>query len=218
MIHFFWPEQVVFVLLAIASAALFWMRFGKVWRNIKASKKDPDFRIKPAGRRVRDFVWEVLLQGKVIRQRPLPGLAHALVFWGFCAFALITVNHFAQGANFGLLHRDTWPGKAYFWLALVFAIGVAIGITGLFVRRFFVRPRWLGKVSPESGFIAFLILLLMATYLATFAPGWEESHILWWTHTLSLLIFLPLIPHTKQLHLVLSPATAFPNRARHSHI
>ncbi len=218
MIHFFWPEQVVFVILVIASASLFWMRFGKVWRNIKASKKDPDFTIKPVGRRVRDFVWEVLLQGKVIRQRPLPGLAHALVFWGFCAFALITINHFAQGVNGGVLRCSTWPGKPYFWLAAVFATGVAIGITGLFIRRFFVRPRWLGKVSPESGFIAFLIFLLMATYLATFAPGWEESRILWWTHTLSLLVFLPLIPHTKHLHLVLSPVTVFLKRDQFSKI
>ena len=35
-----------------------------------------------------------MLQGKVIRQRPLPGLAHAFVFWGFCAFALITLIAF----------------------------------------------------------------------------------------------------------------------------
>ena len=218
MIQFFWPERVVFIILAIASACLFLMRFGKVWRNINASKKDPDFTIKPVGRRVRDFVWEVLLQGKVIRQRPLPGLAHALVFWGFCAFALVTVNHFAQGVNLGLLQRGTFPGKPYFWLATIFAAGVAIGITGLFIRRFFVRPRWLGKVSYESGFIAFLIFLLMATYLATFLPHWEGSRILWWTHTISLLIFLPLIPHTKHLHLVLSPVTVFLKRDQFSKI
>jgi hypothetical protein len=35
------------------------------------------------------FIWEVLLQGKVIRDRPLAGIAHAFVFWGFCAFALL---------------------------------------------------------------------------------------------------------------------------------
>ena len=29
---------------------------------------------------------------------------------------------------------------------------------------------------------------------------------LWWTHTLTLLVFLPLIPHTKHLHLVHQPA------------
>ena len=34
----------------------------------------------------------------------------------------------------------------------------------------------------------------------------------WWLHTLALLVFLPLIPHTKHLHLVLSPATVFLKR------
>src|SRR5271157_1196632 len=108
--HFSWQEQVIFGILVAASAYLFWMRFGKVWRNIMASKDDPDFSLRPIGRRVRDFIWEVLLQGKVIRQRPLPGFAHALVFWGFCAFVLISINHFFQGLNLGLLHRTTFPG------------------------------------------------------------------------------------------------------------
>src|SRR5581483_673814 len=190
MVHLSIPEQVVFIILVIVSASLFWMRFGKVWRNIKASKNDPDFTLQPVGGRIRDFIWEVLLQGKVIRQRPLPGFAHALVFWGFCAFALVTITHFLQGVSLTLLNRNAWPSKIYFWFAAVFAVGVAIGITGLAFRRFVVRPRWLGKVSPESGFIAFLIFLLMVTYLATFlSPAWEESRILWWTHTLTLLLF-----------------------------
>ena len=34
----------------------------------------------------------------------------------------------------------------------------------------------------------------------------------WWLHTLTLLAFLPLIPHTKHLHLVLSPVTVFLRR------
>ncbi len=189
MIHFHWLEQVVLIALAIASVYFFWMRFGKVWRNVMASKNDPDFKLRPVGRRLRDFVWEVLLQGKVIRQRPLPGLAHALVFWGFCAFALITTNHFAAAMNITVLYRDSWPGKLYFWFAAAFAVAVAIGITGLAFRRFVVRPRWLGKVSYESGLIALLIFILMVTYLATFLSGWEASKPLWWAHTLTILFF-----------------------------
>ncbi len=214
-----WVERSVFVLLLIASAYLFWTRFGKVVRNIRASKDDPDFTIKPVGRRIAAFLWEVMLQGKVIRQRPLPGFAHALVFWGFCAFALITINHFAQGLlGFGLLSRDTWPGKFYFWFAALFGIGVAIGITGLAFRRVFIRPRWLGKLSYESVFIAFLIFFLMITYLATFLDGWETSKPLWWAHTLTILFFLPLVPHTKHLHLILSPVTIFLKRDTFSKI
>jgi Fe-S oxidoreductase len=218
MIHFSYFEQAIFAILVVASASLFWRRFGKVWNNISSSKSDPDLSIQHLGRRVRDFIWEVVLQGKVIRQRPLPGLAHALVFWGFCAFALVSLNHFAEGVNAGLLNRYTWPGKFYFGFAAVFAIGVAIGIAGLAFRRFVVRPRWLGHVSYESGFIAFLIFLLMVTHLATFRAGWEESKVIWWAHTLALLIFLPLIPHTKHLHLVLSPVTVFLKRDQFSKI
>jgi Fe-S oxidoreductase len=212
MIHFSPLEQALFAILVIVSVSLFWKRFAKVWSIINTSKRDADFSLQPVGRRVRDFVWEVVLQGKVIRQRPLAGFAHALVFWGFCAFALVSINHFAEGFNAGLLSRLTWPGRFYFGFAAVFAIGVAIGIAGLAFRRFAVRPRWLGQVSYESGFIAFLIFLLMVTHLATFRAGWEDSKTLWWTHTLALLVFLPLIPHTKHLHLVLSPVTVFLKR------
>ncbi len=83
-----------------------------------------------------------------------------------------------------------------------------------------IRPAWLGKVSPESGFIALLIFLLMITYLAAlFVPeARPSSHALWWAHTLTLLRFLPLIPHTKHLHLVLSPVTVFLKRDRFSKI
>src|SRR3984885_588085 len=125
MIHFFLWEQVVFIILVIGSVSLFAMRFSKVWRNIQGSKDDPEFTIHPIGRRVRDFVWEVMLQGKVIRQRPLPGFAHALVFWGFCAFALVTINHFAQGVGIQLISRDGFFGRIYFSVAAAFAILVA---------------------------------------------------------------------------------------------
>ncbi len=218
MIQLAWPETALFLALLAASLYGFVTRFGRVWRIVLASKKDPDFSIQPVGRRVRDFVWEVMLQGKVIRQRPLPGIAHALVFWGFCAFALITINHFAQGAGLHLLSRDGMFGQFYFGLAAIFGVGVAIGISALAFRRFVVRPKWLGPLSYESGFIALLILILMITYLATFLPGAEESKLLWWSHTLALLVFLPLIPHTKHLHLLLSPATVFLKRDTFSKI
>ena len=218
MIHFSLPEQVVFAILVIASVYGFWARFGKVWHNISASKNDPGVSLRRIGPRVRDFIWEVALQGKVIRERPLPGFAHALVFWGFCAFALVSMNHFAEGADVGFLSRETWPGRFYFAFAAVFAIGVVIGITGLAFRRFVLRPRWLGKISYESGLIAFLIFLLMLTHLATFRAGWEESKTVWWTHTLAILLFLPLIPHTKHLHLVLSPFAVFLKREEFSQI
>ena len=219
--HFSLGEKLLLVALIVASAAAFWRRFGTVLDKILHSKKDPGFHLLPVARRVWDFFWEVLCQAKVIRQRPLPGLAHAFVFWGFCAFALVTLNHFASGLGFGFLSPSGQFGRFYFYLAAVFAITCAAGILGLFIRRFLVRPRWLGqKLSWESGCIALLIFLLMATYLAAFfvTDAGPTVRVLWWAHTLAILIFLPLIPHTKHLHLVLSPVTVFLSRGGFSQI
>jgi len=214
-------EKLLLVALTLTSGYLFWRRFRVVLDKILKSRKDPGFSLFPLGRRVWDFVWEVALQAKVIRQRPLPGLAHAFVFWGFCAFALVTLNHFAVGLGLGFLSSQGWFGRFYFDVAAVFALACAAGILGLFVRRFLLRPKWLGaKLSYESGFIACLIFVLMATYLASFfvADASLAARMLWWIHTLALLTFLPIIPHTKHLHLVLSPATVFLSRGGFSQI
>jgi Fe-S oxidoreductase len=219
--HFSPQEKYLFLLLVIASVALFWRRFGPILRRILKSRKDPDFHLDHVGRRVWDFFTEVICQAKVIKQRPLPGLAHAFVFWGFCAFALVTLNHAAVGLGIGFLDPAGFFGRFYFYFAAAFAIACAVGIFGLFVRRFFARPRWLGrKVSYESGVIAGLIFLLMVTYLAAFftTNGTMAAHVLWWVHTLTLLAFLPIIPHTKHLHLVLSPGTIFLSRGGFSKI
>jgi Fe-S oxidoreductase len=214
-------EAILFVALAVASIALFWRRFSVVLGRIRASKKDPDFHLFPIGPRIRDFVWEVLLQGKVIRQRPLPGLAHALVFWAFCAFALVTLNHCAEALGVGFLDPRGAVGRFYFYLAALFAAACAVGIAALAIRRFIVRPRWLGdKLSWESGLIALLIFVLMVTYLAAFFVGDSTATVraLWWVHTLALLVFLPIVPHTKHLHLILSPFTVFLSRGGFSRI
>jgi len=212
-------EKIVFALLIAASLAGFRVRFSPVVRIIAAAKSDVGFRFGALLPRLRRFVWEVLLQGKVIKDRPVAGAAHALVFWGFCAFALITINHVATGFGQPLLSRSGF-GAFYFGLAAIFAVAVAVSIAYLAFRRYVLRPVWLGALAPESGVIAALIFILMVTYLGGLASGETTSsgHIFWWAHTLALLAFLPLIPHTKHLHLVLSPLTVFMKREGFSDI
>ena len=213
-------ERLFLAVFLIASVSLFWLRFHPTLTRIRRGRDDAGFHLHPIGKRVWDFFSEVLCQSKVIAQRPLPGLAHALVFWGFCAFALVTLNHLAAGFGVPFFRRESGVGKAYWWFAFAFAALVAIGITGLFIRRFVVRPRWLGPLSYESGVIAGLIFLLMITYMPMwwFPESTAAGRALWWIHTLTLLAFLPLIPHTKHLHLVLSPFTIFLKRGGFSRI
>ena len=95
-----------------------------------------------------------------------------------------------MGLGVGFLSPDGAIGRFYFYFAAAFALACAVGILGLFVRRFLVRPKWLGeKLSWESGLIALLIFALMATYLAAFtvADSSVAARVLWWAHTLTLL-------------------------------
>ncbi|MDQ2841844.1 MAG: (Fe-S)-binding protein [Acidobacteriota bacterium] len=212
--------KVVLVVLIVASLALFSLRFGRTIERIRHSRPDPDFKFSGVPARIWNFFWEVMCQAKVIRERPIPGLAHAFVFWGFCAFALVTLNHLAAAFDISFLNHRSLFGGFYFWFAFAFAALCAISIAYLAFRRFVIRPKWLGPLSYESGVIALFIFILMVTYM----PEWwvPETSLagrsLWWIHTLTLLAFLPLIPHTKHLHLILSPVTIFLDRDGFSQI
>ena len=153
---------------------------------------------------------EVMLHEKVIRERPWPGIMHALVFWGFLVFGVITLDHFFIGFYKPLLSESAH--KAYSYVVIPFSILVIFGILSLSYRRFITRPKALGKLSPTSGIVAFFIVTLMATYLLgemDISPYlWKVN---WWIHSIVILAFLFLIPRSKHLHLVLGPFNIFFN-------
>ena len=214
--HFSLIEKLLFAALAIASGYAFWRRFGTILHKILKSKKDPSFHLFPIGKRIWDFFWEVLCQAKVIRERPLARPRPRLRLLGLLRLRPGHAQPLRRRPRPRLSSPDGVIGRFYFYFAAAFALACAVGILGLFVRRFLVRPNWLGeKLSWESGFIALLIFLLMATYLAAFfvADTSPTARVLWWAHTLTLLIFLPLIPHTKHLHLSSAPPLSFSRAA-----
>jgi len=164
----------------------------------------------PAARASR-FIVDVLLQARTIRERPLAGLMHALVFWGFVAFGLYTTTEFLRGLGIVDLTHTGWF-RAYRLLLTPFAIGVLAGILFLLVRRTILRPVGLGtKVSVESVVIALFIATLMITFLLTFRldEASTAGRVNWWVHAVVILVFMALIPASKHLHLVLSPVTVF---------
>jgi ferredoxin len=216
-----WPEVALLLTITAVSVFLFLRRLVPVIHIIRSSKPDPGTVPDATEKRIKDFIWEVLFQAKVIRERPLPGLAHAFVFWGFLAFALVSINHFANGFGRSFFTEDSVFGAFYLALAALFACFVILAMVGLGIRRFIVQPKWLGSLSLESGIITILILILMVTYLFGYGvlrEGTPAARTNWWVHTLTLLVFLPLLPHTKHLHLLLSPFTIFLSRGSFSRI
>jgi Fe-S oxidoreductase len=196
-------ERLVFLALCAASLGYFlqvlWVRLRPIRR---ARVKLPTDH---AARRLGQAFAEVMLQTRVIRERPAAGVLHALVMWGFFAFAWVSLEHLSLGVT-GLDSPHTGEGW-YGAFAAFWAVAVLIGILGLAFRRFVLRPPVLGKLSVSSTLVAALIAALMVTYLA----GWRGIadplvwKVNWWLHTLAFLGMLWAIPNSKHLHLVLGP-------------
>ncbi len=203
-------ERLILAALIVAATVLFWLPVQKRLNFLKPAKGTLDFN--DFGRRFGRWIREVLFQNRVISQRPLAGLMHAFVFWGFVFFIPETLHHFAEGFGFSLLGHGGFHASVSA-IVSVWAVLVIIGILYLTFRRFILRPEGLGKkLSASSGLVAVFIVVLMVTYLLrlySLEQGTLAYTINWWIHALTILAFAVLVPHSKHLHLVLSPLTTF---------
>jgi Fe-S oxidoreductase len=182
----------------------------QVARRLQLVKRAPGaLRFDGVPARASRFLREVVFQSKVVAEKPVVGLAHALVFWGFIAFSGYSGAQFLKGLH--IVDLTGTPAFRSYSLALVpFAIGVLAGIGFLVVRRVAVRPEALGPLSWESVLIGGFIATLMVTFLLDFRlTEGPAAAVNWWLHAVVILVFLALIPNSKHLHLVLSPATVW---------
>jgi Fe-S oxidoreductase len=201
-------QRVAFLALALGSIWLFYRTLNR--RLFSHFPRPWVIPPGPIGKRLWRTFSEVFLQSRVIRDRPAAGIFHALVFWGFLAFAWVSLKHLSLGLR-GFEHAEEAPGF-YGAFAAVWAFAVLLGIVALSIRRFVFRPKVLGELSPTSGVVAILIAALMVTYLLGWqmlSPPTMAWKINWWIHTSSFFALLVVIPQSKHLHLVLAPFAIF---------
>jgi Fe-S oxidoreductase len=200
----------IFRLLVLLFAGWFVQQMAVRYRLFARAKND--LSLDHLGARIRNFVLDVIFQRRVFRNKPLVGLSHLFVFWGFVAFAGYTTVEFLRGLGIADL-TGTAAFHAYEIALVPFAVAVLIGIASLLVRRVMFRPPALGgKVSAESVLIGLFIATLMITFLLDLRLAGEDGvaeRVNWWVHVLVILTFLVLVPNSKHLHLILSPLTIF---------
>ncbi len=203
-------ERVLLAILVAATAALTIVTLRpKVQAILKGSTDRVRFDDLP--RRLWVTFKEVVLQTRVISGRPVAGALHAAVFGGFVFFALETTDHFLK--PYGVHFLDMLLGggvPVYKMILSVWAVLVSVGILGLAYRRFVMV-----KISPDpksysSGLVAFLILVLMLTYLyAQTSPEGLVAKANWWVHALIIIVFPHLILRSKHFHILMAPIDIF---------
>lgn len=201
--------MVLFWALVVTGVGAFVVQMATRWRAVAMAPGA--FAVDRLPVRVGRVVRDVVLQRRVIRGKPWVGVAHAAVFWGFVAFGGYTLAETLHGLGLVDL-TGTAAFRAYTWALVPFCLAVLVGIVLLLIRRGVLRPRALGPtVSKESLLVGALIAVLMITFLLdVWLP--DPSALRgpnWWLHMVVVYAFLALIPNSKHLHLVLSPATIF---------
>lgn len=172
------------------------------------------------GRRCWTFFWEVLCQAKVIQSRPLVGFAHAFLVWGFIAYSFAEFDHFTAFFGFTLIDRDGSAGVFYFWLIFLFAFCGMVAVAVLAFRRHLFKADPIEPMTVETSITLALIFLVMVTLL----PLWWMSEpsalgqVIWWLHTIGVLVLLPLWARPKNIHILLSPVALFLRRPGFSQI
>jgi Fe-S oxidoreductase len=191
-------------------------------------------------RRVRNEATIVLGQRKLF-QRLVPGLMHALVFWGFLVLfptiLMAGIGAVDKHATLPWLGHQGW----YFALVDVFVLAVLAGLaTALWIRKV-VRPaRFAGSHLREAdailGMIALVVLTLLGWHASQIAAGLNEwpasasflsnwvsgaipspstaERVFVWAHLGVVLAFLVYLPYSKHLHIATAAINVFFSRTR----
>ena len=130
-------EKILFVLLAGGSLYYGGKRFYDVYRVISRGKPDP--RLDNLPERIRRAILIVLTQQSVFKTRPIVSVLHAMVFYGFVFYFLVNAVDVIEGFF-------SFQARGGFWnpfnlMADLLTAGVLVGMIGLMLRRFFVRPQ-----------------------------------------------------------------------------
>jgi Fe-S oxidoreductase len=228
------------IVVAIAGG-LFARRAHFLYRLVRLGK--PVDRGGDVGGRVRAETTIVLGQRKLL-QRLVPGVVHALIFWGFVVLFPTIVMAFL-----GAIDRDwtiPWLGHQgwFFLLVDVFCVLVLVGVTAAFLIRKVQRPArfegsHLGEADLILGLIALIVTTLLCWHASRIALGIEEWPRTWtpvsreigslmdggdwlevrerifvWMHVLTILFFLVYLPRSKHLHIATAAINVWFGRTR----
>jgi Fe-S oxidoreductase/nitrate reductase gamma subunit len=163
-------KQIVFAVALIITLGVFGYTVSRLAKLFKLTK--PAFPVRNFGKRILLTLEVAIGQTKILR-RPLIGLMHALVFWGFCVILVGSLEMVTDGLA-GLDRSFQFLGVVYTILIAsgdIFAALILILILAFLFRRTFMKikrfngPELSHKNHVDATIALSLILLLMVSLL-----------------------------------------------------
>ncbi len=157
-------KTVAMAILLIGGFSIFAVRIRRLLALMKSVEGKTDVKTDRLTERIRILITDVLGQSNVRRKKG-PGIAHTLIFFGFLAIQLHSLELMIQGV-FPFFHiYDFLPGfyRGYLWAADNLAFLALIGLGYALYRRLILQPAYL-----TDGRDARLIILFTAVIIISF--------------------------------------------------
>jgi Fe-S oxidoreductase len=129
-------QRVAFMVLTVASVAFATAGFRRVVKQIRMGAPDSSDRTAGLGKRIWYAARTTILQSRVFRKRPVVGVFHSFIFYGFMAYLVVNAVDAAGGFFPVTVRSTTVLGAAYNVIADVLSALVFLGVVALVVRRF----------------------------------------------------------------------------------
>ncbi len=152
-------EWLIYILMLIPIGFFIYGVFKriKVWQLAKGDA----LRNQQVGKRILNFIYNTFTQRLILR-KPLPGISHFFLFWGFVVLFIAT-------ASFAAWDKIGFPplvgGIYVYFSAFIDVMGMLalVGIIVLAIIRYVQRPGRLNDTKPLDGWILLLIAAILFT-------------------------------------------------------
>jgi Fe-S oxidoreductase len=148
----------------IVACGLFFIRIRYLYGLMKATEGTIPFHLDHIVERIKIIITDVLGQSNV-RRKPLPGLAHMLIFFGFLAIQPHSAELMIRAVVPGFDPSGWIPGLygAYIFVADILAFLAIFGLAYAMYRRLVIKPKYL-----TNGLDAWLIILFTLVIVVSF--------------------------------------------------
>ncbi len=132
-------EKLIFVLAVAVSLYFTWQGVRRILQNINAGRNKPDWKVVRG--KMGQAIFKFLTFQPVFRFRLGTSILHGMIGWGFLGFLLINLNDVVRAyTDWSILNNLGLFGDLYRLLADILNVAILVGIIGMVIRRFILRP------------------------------------------------------------------------------
>lgn len=134
-------HRIAFLIFAAGTLTVGLRGFYRVYRRIRAGRKDSDARFDRLPARLWYSLTTSLTQSRTFRKRPAISFFHAFIFYGFAFYILVNTVDGIEGFLPFTIPSTSAAGIAYNLFADILSTLVLIGVIALLIRRFLLPSR-----------------------------------------------------------------------------